>query len=284
MLLQNNRSFLNIPVHLCDFVIRNKSFAPFRFYIYLKSKCDGQVKMSFESKKQMAKELNISSRTIDNYLAALSARNWIGHNPCSGYYFIRGFNKVKEIEGLMGRRGAWLSVNKDILNARRFKAFVIGVSVGHLVNTNKWKERCKRGSEHFKGSSKHNSCKHLPSHYPMACEAMAKIFGMSTSTASLYKATAHNYGFVQVKKNLKKIILGEEEQGLSESVYHGDGIDARFVGMYKSAFPEKAHRVRIKHGKLFLENPDLLLSCLEFSKRWRSQKGRELRLGKKHSN
>lgn len=225
----------------------------------------------------MAKELGMCARTAKNNIQKLTERNWLGFNPQSGYYFVRGFNKIREIEGLKGNRGVCLSVTKELNHKSKFRAFIAGAAIGNIAKKKKWQARCAQESEHLMGSSNHHSGKHLlPSHYPIACQYLVKVFGISLRTASLYKKWAAKYGFIDVKKNLQKIILGSEEAHLEGTVLEGKGINAAYAAIYKKSHPDIAHRVRRKKVKgkwlLFLENTDTVQPCIEFTKRHRPAK------------
>ncbi len=263
--IANNK--INFPLYLCEFAIHKKFFSPLRLYIYLKTRCFGQLRITPKLKRVIAKDLSISVRHIDNLLDLLIKRNWIGYYQFSGYYYIRGFDKIREIEGLCGRRGVWLSVEKDINNSKIFKAFVIGAVVGRLANVSKYKERHKQELEHFTGSSEHNSCNaHSTStHFPVSCEAMSKIFGIAISTASLYKKLASSYKFIEVKGNLKRIILGKSKKEK----------DAEFVNSYRASYPEIAHKIVVRKGKVFLQEADVVAARMEYTKKWRPAKNKK---------
>ena len=258
--------YLLVPVHICDLVIARKSFREFQIYMFLKAKFSGQAKLTPADIESFARQLGISKDTIDNSITTLRKWNWIGYNPKSGYYFFRGFEKIKQIEKLRSRSAVWLATHKDIRDFHRFKAFVIGVSFGNLVKKQKWGEVCKLNPEQLKGSSYHRLSKRLPSHFPLACNALAKIFNISVSTASVYKKLAKKYKFLSVRRNQKKItsfnLMDVEKKSLK-----GSGIPARFVHDFKEAYPEYAKRVRIKEGYLYLDEPDTAKPLMEFKRK-----------------
>jgi len=145
--MKTYKEHLNVPLHLCEFAIQNRFVKELRLYLYLKKECFGQIKLSSLKKEEIAIALSCGDRTVRNHLNSLMARNWIGYNEKSKYYFIRGFEKVRSIEGLAGRKGCWLEINtKDIWSdQRKFRAFVVATIIGHLSLFSKWKENSKKG-------------------------------------------------------------------------------------------------------------------------------------------
>ena len=75
-------------------------------YLYLKSISNGKIRLNKETKEEISKALNCTTRTLYNNLHKLQARNWIGYNPKSKLYFVRGFEKVRAIENWERRAGA----------------------------------------------------------------------------------------------------------------------------------------------------------------------------------
>lgn len=254
--------FLQIPVRLCQFTIRNKFFSPFYVYLALKSRCSGQIILTKSKIQEIGKDLSLSPRAVQNNIKLLQARNWIGHNPATKYYFIRGFNIIMDIENLKGKKSICYSVLKDGNCKEQFRAFIAGVSIGYLANVQKWKERCHKESEYYIGNSNHNSIGHLPSHYEISCEALKKIYGISISTASVYKSLAHKYGYLEVQKNFKESEFKLQTGGKQKAGPEGYQI------FLKENYPKHANKLRIINGVVYEQLPDLIkVTSLEFTNR-----------------
>lgn len=216
--------------------------------------------MSAKTRAEIAQLLNVEPRTVSNLLKKLQKRNWIGHNPASGYFFIRGFEKVRSIEEMRGLRGVLVDINKDIQEQERFKALIVGGVIGHMVNVGRYKKgREMQESEHIKVRSNHRSRNTVPSHFPVACTAIASMLGVASSTASTYKSLAAKYGFIQVEKKWQRLQLTEDSNIR----------DAALVAAFKASHPEIAHRVRILHGKAYIQETDHVMACLNYAKKWR---------------
>lgn len=253
---------IHLPVSFCEFSIRNNFFAPLRLYVYLKAVCAGQIKLDASTKMKIANELGVGIKTINNQLSKLEERNWVGYNPATGNYFIRGFNKITDIEKLYGRQGIRIDVSKDIRVKTRFKALVLGAIIGHLANVSKYKERERHKPEQSKWSSNHRLRHTAPSHFPVACHALASILNISISTASLHKRQAAEYGFIQVEKKILRYPLTRNP----------NKCDAGYAAGYKASHPEIAHRVRIINSKVYLQEADQVRPCLSYVKRRYSKK------------
>lgn len=253
---------INVPLAFCEFAIRNKLLSSFRLYIYLKTTCNGQILIDAKTKQTIAKDLHVTVKTITNQLKKLHERNWVGYNPKSGYYFIRGFNKVRDIEQFQGRRGVWIDTHKDFQTISRFRAFVMGAIIGQLSNVSKQRAKKtfeERRPEHIKGSSNHRLRPHLPLYYPVACHALASIYGISISTASRYKHEADEHGFIDLKKNFRRLALNGDPKEY----------DAQFATAYKASHPDEAHKIRIKNNKVYIQEADQVQARMNYTKKYR---------------
>jgi len=51
-IMENLKGYLNIPVEMCFYALKNKIFRPFQVYIYLKILCSGKMQIGkFELRK-----------------------------------------------------------------------------------------------------------------------------------------------------------------------------------------------------------------------------------------
>lgn len=248
---------INLPLSFCEFAIRNRFQAPLRLYLYLKVRSHGQLRMDAKERKAIAENLGIDPKTVSNLLEKLRRRNWVGHNPASGIYFVRGFGKVREIEGFLGLQAVRLDVHRDLAQQEIFKALTAGAFIGNLARISKYrsmKEQASQGPERLKRRSNHRSRGAVPSHFPVACKALSALLGIASSTASEFKALAAKHGFIQVQKPMRRLPLaGNPGQS-----------DAHLVAAYKAACPEKAHRVRILQGKAYLQQADHVAPCMSY--------------------
>lgn len=228
-----------IPVDLCVFSLKNKLIRSFQLYILLKSTCSGKRIITQDDRKNFANELDLkTTRTINNHFKKLQSKNWIGYNPKSGYYFIRGFDRVKEIENLDYRSAAEF----DPKEIKQFKAFIIGVVIGYLVNSQK-----KRGRFEPKKARQYRSKPGRPSSFfPISSKVLAKILKCSHVTALKYITLAKKAGYIRIKKN------NLEPTGIHVKHYQG----------IKRTYPEC--NLRIKNDQIWFQKANKFASNIHF--------------------
>src|SRR5690606_1122869 len=136
-------------------------------------------------------------------------KNWLGSDPNYGYMFVRGFKKIMEIEKLEGRQAGFLDIDNDLYNYKKFKAYAISLTLSSLQKSQQVKERDsqaqERDSRKQKVARSGSRAKHASKFCEISCSAYSQIFEVSTKTASIYKRLAHEFNFIEVKKNLKHV-------------------------------------------------------------------------------
>jgi len=233
-----------VPVEMCGYALSNKFINPLRLYIYLKGSCQGQIKLGKEDVKIIATELECDPKSIKNNLAKLLKANWIGYNPKSSYYFIRGFEKVRGLHWFDSRSSA--EFQKSYLN--NFKAFAAGACVGYLANY------LRRGAvERNKGRSNHAAPN--SEGFPVSSRLIAKLLNVSLGAAHKIKKDAQQGNFIKVKKNFKHTGCSYFEKR-----------------SYERTFPETVGRLRNSKGHLVVVDSDLILSVIRFKRRKKSER------------
>lgn len=233
-------NFITLPIEMCYYVARNKLFSPFELYLLLKFHCDGVLKID---RKQLAKKLNKTPRTVSNNLHSLIKLNWIGHNKETDNYFIRGLDKVRKEYGFNKRIG--VGFRKKYLH--RVKGFVIGAIIGNLNNNAR---RALRGKDaDNKGKAIQSLFPYYPKYMAVGNWALAKVLSVSVSTASNYKTLAINDGFVKRKRH---------------SIIIGKNVDA---GLVKKYYPEYRHLINVNNGTVIINRPDQFRCNLGYSRR-----------------
>ncbi len=97
-----------------------------RVYVFLKSKCSGQIKLPKELIELYSKELGFkSSKTFKKHLIWLLANKWITYNSKSGNYHIKGFVAVANKLKFICRKGAIF----EPLDFDYFKPFIIAAVI-----------------------------------------------------------------------------------------------------------------------------------------------------------
>lgn len=192
--LQIKHTNMLIPVEICFYAARNRFIRPFQLFIFLKSICHGKLELNNKEFQMIATALELKSgKTIKYNIEKLKRMNWVGYSPKSGFYFIRGFDKLRVQNNFPSPVAAKFHID-EILN---FKAFISGVIIGYLV---KYQEKKERKSERKKGRSNRLNRSSF-NYYPVSVNALAKILNISKSTASDLKWAGYKAKYFDLKKN-----------------------------------------------------------------------------------
>lgn len=234
----------NIPIELCSYALSKKRVRALQVYVYLKLKCSGKIMIDQQFLKKIANDLELKSiKTIKIIIAELINEQWISKSEKSGYYFVKSFERIRRFLNLRKRTAAEVSIN-DIKN---FKAFLIAAIISHLINAQK---RRLRAVERTKGSSKTSAFKQS-FFYPVANAALAKILGISVSTAFEWKRLAEKQGYIIIRNN-SSVIEQAQPQFLKDLKKYGD-------------IPGK--RIWVKKGKVCEQLPDNVYSKVSLRRR-----------------
>ncbi len=234
---------------MCQSALMNKTVRELQVFIWLKMYCSGKLKITAEVLRNIMADLGISSvKTVWVGINSLLNKGWITLSRRSGYYFIRSFERIRELEGFSKRTGAEFSF-RDIKN---FKGFLVGAVISQLIAVQKKKEWLLV-TERIKGRSLTvTSIPHL--YYPVANDALAKILGVSKSTAYEWKQLARKQGFIKIRRKYRK--LGY--------------LDTGNINQYKKYGDMTAGRICFREGKYYEQLADTVYSkiVLKSRKNW----------------
>lgn len=235
---------INIPIELCFDALSTKKVRPLQVFVYLKLKCSGKIKISQQFLKNIANDLGLkSSKTVITSIVDLQNRQWISKSNKSGYYFVKGFESIRKLLNLSKRAGAEFIIN-DIKN---FKAFLIAAIISHLINL---QQRRLKAVERSKGDSKTSAFKQSL-YYPMANAALAKIMGISISTAFEWKKLAEKQGYIKIRAIPRKI----------------DYLNPHILNQFKKYGDMPSNQLRLKNGIIYEQQPDIVLSTVTLRRR-----------------
>lgn len=237
---KDTRRFFKVPVSILEKVVEHNLFAPFRLFMYFKTVSNGQMRIGTHTIQLAASDLEISERTVKRHIEILQKRNWIGRFKTGGY-IIRGFDKLREIEKVSGRSAMWFDAKQHL---NQFREFVVSTCLGHLVNkqrTKLWRDRHLPGKRRGTPNERKRP---LPTSFPVACEAMVQIYGISIGTASNWKRHAQEAGFITVYKKLRPVSIEWVE--------------------WK---PQFHHRLVKRDDRYFIQYPDEVKCNLKFTRR-----------------
>lgn len=235
------RRFFKIPVPILEIVREENLFAPFRFFMYCKTvSTSGQMTFCRKTIALAAADLKVSQKTIKRHLAILHKRNWIGRFK-SGGYILRSFDKLRRIEKRPGRSAVWFDAKKHL---KPFREFVVSVGMGHLIARQKsrlWKGQRLSGNRSGIPNERKRS---FPTFFPLACEALHILFGISIGTSFNWKRDAHAAGFITIKPILRPVMA---EWVLENPVFE--------------------HRLVVRNGHCYIQYPDKVQCNLQFTRR-----------------
>lgn len=233
--------YRKIPIALCQYALQNRLIRTLQVYTYLNFSFSGKAKLPYSEIEKAAKELNLSTRTIQNHIKILLALNWLGYNPKSKIYFIRSIDQLRRFLALPARSAAVLYQS----NIRDYKAFCVAAVLGNLVNYQK--RRRGRFFERSRGRSRQKDKLRL--YYPISLSVIAKILKTDISTASRYKHMSQKAGFIQIKPSFE--LITNDLKAFKALNY----ID------------ELKGKLRIRNNGIYCQGPDQLCHLLHFKKR-----------------
>lgn len=187
--------YLWVPVEMCEFTLKNNFTRQLRLYLYLNWVSSGLLRMDTKLRTSSSSALDISVRTMYRNLKGLMKRNWVGQNPATKTYFIRGFENVRAIEGFRSRSAAKLYIT-NLQDTKTLQGFCTAAIIGNRSYRRKWEE----------GRLNVNSDVHSrtpSSHYFIECSAsyLNMILSLSIPTCHRLKQRALANDFINLKKN-----------------------------------------------------------------------------------
>jgi hypothetical protein len=231
-----------IPVELCVFILQNRIVNPFKTYLMLKNMCSGKMKFD---RDQLCKQLNISDKTLDRHLKVLIKLNWIGFDPKSMMLFIRGFDKIREMNQFNSR----LAIICTQADFKTFTAFLFGAVVSNVL-------RAKKRQQWQPGAAKKGNAPQpgrQPFFYPIANGYMAKILNYSVKGMVKLKQQAESIGYILTKEN--KRLTGEPFSNIDK---------------FKNMNNPERHLLKKSGNEIGIQKPDLISTKMEFSRRTKS--------------
>ncbi len=240
------QSEVHIPVDLAFLVIERQLLAPFQLYIFLKTHSFGIVEKDPHFNTFIAQELRVSPNTIKNWVEKLLQFDWIGFDPISKLFYVRGFKVICSIEKIKSKRAAAFST----ANMNKLKGFMCALPYAHFALYNN-KERGQRRAVHLMGNT-FQLAQDLSTFTPVAISVISNHIEISAYKAYSIRKVAENEGFLIIKPNIKELT--------SSNLY-----DFSKLRHYDASSILK--NIFYKNGKLYKRFPDLVWSPIKFLKR-----------------
>jgi hypothetical protein len=209
--------------------------------MFLKVHSSGKLRITKKQIQIIKSELEYKSdRSVLNNLKRLKEYNFIGYNVSTGYYFIRGFDKIRIIYGFTRRTAVYLYTS----DLKRLKSFLVGALITNLIYK---QEGRVKAAERKQGRSNHTASSPP---FQIANSVLAKILDISLSTASLYKRNAHDAGYITITKNFVSL-----------------PINYRAVHLFRKSNPEIRHKLIVIDKNVYRQEPDLVSTNMELKRR-----------------
>jgi len=175
--------YLKIPVDLCVYSFHHQLLKPFKLYILLSALTQGNIILSSVDLRLIANLLNYKSdKSVKNNLRRLVEVGWIGLDPVSGRYWIRGFDELRKRLNLENRK----AVEFGIEFIEDFEVFCFSAIVGKIIIRQEWRRRSAR----MKSGSAFPDLPFKPGYFPLSNIYMSKVLSKSSSRVSQYKKLA----------------------------------------------------------------------------------------------
>ncbi len=214
-------------------------------YLYFKITSSGKVKGNHIDYDEISNVLKVKSiKTIKTYLENLLQKDWIGYSKKSDTYFIRGFDKVHNIENTITKTSAVFRIE----HLSNFKAWCGAVFYAYLYRKTRWSKYKESASKLEKAKQTQRT---TPLFLPIATTGFSKYYGISIGQASKLKKLAFDAGFIDVHKNYQYTSIPLEEKELYK----------------KYGNPNIANKMRVKEGQVVLQSIDTILPRIALSKR-----------------
>lgn len=235
-----------IPIEMCQKALINKTVRELQVYIWLKINSSGKIKLTQEVWRKIMTDLNIKSvKMVKMYIQQLIDKQWITLSKRSGYYFIKGFDRIRKLEGYTRRTGAEFNI-KDIKN---FKGFLVGAVISQMISVQK-KREWLLVTERIKGRSL-TVVSNPRLFYPVANNAFAKILEVSKSTAYKWKKLAKDQGYIKIRRKYEKL----------------DFLDAGNINEFQKYCEIPAGKICKRKGRYYERLPDTVYSKIVLKSR-----------------
>lgn len=249
-----NQAFLQIPVEISQYVFANDLVRSFGIYLYLKMHSSGKVHQHSQVFQNMRSELCMKDkRTYDKHMNVLLAENWIGFNPLSGYYFIRGFGYIRGKYHFKSRQATKFRIE----DFKYLQVYLFAVCLCAIVRRQHYfwevKRRKRRAvtkqtdvTNHSRVFSK-NSPK--PPYYGLSNFMIARHFGYGKTRACELKMSAARLGYLGLVQHDQEImVIGKRNYRLRadlESLYPDLKGKIRFEIITVERFKRKWKMIRV---------------------------------------
>jgi len=238
------------PVELCAYALQTRQVNEFKVYVYLKVICSGKLHEDDVRFQEAWRHLFKSKKTFKKHLQTLLRLNWVGYNPNSGIYFIRGYDFLR-LKHSLTKSKTGVEFNTDYF--KNFRQFLSGAVIGQRNNWHWFKKQ--KSERNLRGRSKQTSTSTSPIRSGVSNGVIADMFKISRSRACQVKQDAAKAGFITAQKQFAPTSYPVE-----------------LVRSLRTTLdPQEARRLRIIGKTIFVQHYDAIDSHLRYAKRRRDK-------------
>ena len=252
------KRFYNIPSQLLLVVAQGKFFRNLQVFLVLNSWSKVDLKLTAAKKSILCKRLSINIRTLQRALKWLTDRNWIGYYKKLDIIFVRGFDKIRDIENISCNT----SIRYDIYQVKhldRLKAFCLATCYS-IVYRFKQKKEWRVYSLRLKTIG-HSQGKIYPpdsskiAMYKISNTYISRFTKRSVFFIKKYKKLANKLNFIETKsQNYPVFSSGGEQITFNERHLFFEGMEYNFQQRYyfKGGFMFKRESDLVRTNLIYL--------------------------------
>lgn len=235
-----------VPIEIFELAFREKLIPSLRCYYCLNMVTDSYANWK-DAIKLLIFHLSISRNTAKTHLRKLIMRGWFGQDIESKVIYIRSIHFIRRREDLLNRGG----VRMYLCDLKKFREFAFAALLTKSI-------KVLRLRENKLGKQKEVPYQRLItlSHFPIALDLIMQRYGISKSTASRLRTNSMKTGYLNCKSSFRL-----EKRIKPESVPS--------IRRYR---PDYGRRLRVRHGKVYIQLPTRVMSLLEFRRVKRIEK------------
>jgi len=239
---------IKIPIELCQWAITDRKIPMLKVYIFCLFTYSGKTKLSKEDYEIMAHSLDYKSvKQIKKHFKELLDRNWIGYNKKSEYYFIRGIDKIRELNTFYRTSSVVLKPSE----IKHLREFCFSAVITNLITQQQKKKNRKESQTETKNGAtllKQVSKQSDNNFFPVSNSVLASILKITPSYAYLLKKRSMELNYIDVKKQFTPY---KGELAYSDKMLH-----RRYLPNLRSI-----------NNNWVLQKPDLVKTSLLFRRR-----------------
>lgn len=241
---------LKVPLAMANYGLTKQNYKHVAAYLALQFSYSGKVPISSKPQRVIANLIDVKPRTAYRWLKKLLALGWIEKNVSDGWIFIKGFDRVRDIEGWKYRRAA-VMYQRDL---KTVKEFLIGAVLSSIVKSGKaaGTEQPSRRSE--------------TSRWPVSLRLMQKVIGCSRKTAFTYRKDAKKAGYIKMRYNLPQVtgVSAKDVKSLKEN--NAEFVTVNIFGSGE-AIDVMPQQLRTNKGFIYAQLANLITPMIQLRKR-----------------